>query len=153
MQHPMKFLIAVNSTVLTREIFMNKLKMPLFYMSALLTFVVSVSNAAPSIYLFLGKGPAKSYISLLENPNIKGAQIIYSWKNLEPKENIYNFTRINADLKLLQSMHKSLFIQIQDRSFNPKVIPVPNYLLTNKYNGGVAEQTDFPGAGKPLSEG
>ena len=132
---------------------MNKLRHALYLLPLLLTFVIPVSNAAPSIYLFLGKGPAKSYKSLLQNPNIKGVQIIYSWKALEPRENVYNFNTINIDLKFLQSMHKALFIQIQDRSFNPKVIPVLNYLLSKKYRGGIAEQTDFPGEGKPLSEG
>lgn len=128
-------------------------KLNRLFLSLFVLCVITVSSASPSIYLFLGGGPAESYRLLLANPNIKGAQIIYSWKRLEPKENAYNFAPINTDLKFLNSMHKSLFIQIQDRSFSPNVIPVPHYLLSKKYDGGVAEQTDFPGEGKPLSEG
>ncbi len=130
-----------------------KLKYSLCLLPLLLAFNIPVSYAAPAVYLFLGAGPAKAYKSLLKNPNIKGAQIIYSWKTLEPKKNVYNFNPIRKDLKFLNSIHKSLFIQIQDKSFNPKVIPVPSYLLSKQYGGGIAEQTDFPGEGKPLSSG
>ncbi len=132
---------------------MKRIKYFLTSLLILLAFISSVGKASPEIYLFLGRGPASSYKLLLQNPNIKGAQIIYYWKTLEPKENVYNFDLINADLKFLQSIHKELFIQIQDRSFDPKIIPVPDYLLNKKYNNGVAEQIDFPGEGQPLSAG
>ncbi len=133
-----------------RESFVKKIK---YFLTILLVFISFVSNASPDIYLFLGRAPASSYKSLLQNPHIRGAQIIYYWKTLEPKENVYNFDLVNADLKFLQSIHKELFIQIQDRSFDPKIIPVPDYLLNKKYNNGVAEQIDFPGEGQPLSAG
>lgn len=140
-------------TLIYRNIFMGRLNFSHYWLLLILIFVIPVSNASPTVYLFLGRGPAKSYQSLLKNPNIKGAQIIYYWRELEPKENIYNFNAINADLKFLRSLNKSLYIQIQDRSFSPKIIPVPDYLLDRKYDGGIAEQMDFPGEGKALSAG
>lgn len=122
------------------------------FFSVLLLLVFSANlyaaaNATPKIYLFLESGPAKNYLSYLKNPNIQGAQIIYSWKTLEPHKGVYNFAPIQADLQLLSSLHKTLFIQIQDRSFNAKIIPVPHYLLSKSYQGGVEAQIDYPGEG------
>lgn len=73
---------------------------------------IPISYASLVIYLFLESGPARNYKLLLENKNIKGAQIIYSWKTLEPRKNVYNFESIREDLKFLKSIHKTLFIQI-----------------------------------------
>jgi len=48
-----------------------------------------------------------------------------------------------------------LFIQIQDRSFTPDNIPVPNYPLARgkPYFGGIVEQIDNPGEGLPKASG
>ncbi len=91
---------------------LNTIKKFILFSSLLL--IISTSYAAPAIYLFLENGPAKVYKSLLENPDISGAQIIYSWKKLEPKKDRYDFSAIDADLRFLHSLHKKLFIQIQD---------------------------------------
>jgi len=119
---------------------------------ALLFFSVC-AKANPHVYLFLDSGPASQYKKQLEQSYINGAQIIYSWKSIEPKKDRYNFTAIEKDLKTLHSLNKLLFIQIQDKSFSPQVINVPNYLLETKYAGGIAKQTDFQGEGKPTGEG
>ena len=122
-------------------------------LSLVLLGLLSSSYASPNIYLFLDSGPAEKYQDFLEHPYIKGAQVIYSWKTLEPKKGSYNFEPIERDLKTLTSQHKSLFIQIQDKSFSPNIINVPSYLLSKEYDGGVAEQTDFPGEGKKITTG
>ncbi|TFH26881.1 MAG: hypothetical protein E4H10_05670, partial [Bacteroidia bacterium] len=44
-------------------------------------------------------------------PGIDGAQITYSWKQLEPGKNTYDFSEIEADLDFLNSKGKKLFIQ------------------------------------------
>jgi hypothetical protein len=88
------------------------------------------------------------------NPSVSGVQVIYFWKELEPKKGVYDFSRIRNDLHYLKKMHKKLFIQLQDRSFEPSVFPVPDYIREESiYHGGVAMQFDFPGEGKPISEG
>ena len=130
-----------------------KLKRYSCWLLPLLILITPVSYAIPAIYLFLGSEPARNYKPLLENRNVKGAQIIYSWKTLEPRKNIYNFEPIRKDLQFLESLHKSLFIQIQDKSFHPEIIPIPHYLLSKKYEKGAAKQIDFPGEGKSLSTG
>jgi hypothetical protein len=107
----------------------------------------------PDIYLFLGSNSPNKYKILLENKNIKGAQIIYSWKTLEPEKNHYNFTPVKNDLKFLESIHKKLFIQIQDKSFNVKNIPIPDYLQNKKYHYGIEKQVDFSGPEKSVGIG
>ena len=89
----------------------------------------------------------------MNNPKVAGAQIIYSWKRLEPKKDIYNLKPIFEDLSFLSKHNKKLFIQIQDRSFSIDNIPVPNYLLTDKYDSGVSKQIDFAGEGQATGYG
>lgn len=119
-------------------------------------FCTSVMSAqVPQLFLFIGPDTnlAKNKI-LLENPYISGVQITYNWKDLEPKKGIYDFSQINKDIVFLNAMHKKLFIQLQDRSFQPNAIFIPDYILTGKeYHGGVVAQLDNPGQGKPITEG
>lgn len=94
------------------------------------------------------------YRNILSNPYVSGAQIVYTWNELEPKKGVYDFSRIENDMRFLSSIHKKLFIQLQDRSFQPDLYYVPDYLRNEEiYHGGVAMQYDFPGEGKPITEG
>lgn len=54
---------------------------------ALIFILPQILLASPEIYLFLGGGTAKENWQYLNHKNITGAQIIYSWKKLEPEEN------------------------------------------------------------------
>lgn len=111
-------------------------------------------NNLPKLFLFLGGDEARLHKNLFKNSCISGAQIIYSWKQLEPKKDVYDFSKIEEDLRFLSKIHKKLFIQLQDRSFDPTVFNVPNYIREDKiYHGGIAMQYDFPGEGKPISSG
>ena len=85
---------------------------------------------------------------LLSHPMFNGAQIMYSWRELEPEEGKYDFTILREDMEYLKSYHKRLFIQLQDVTFNNKYNAVPDYLLTEEYDGGVVMQyndDDSPG--------
>lgn len=84
--------------------------------------------------------------ALLTNGRFGGAQIMYSWRNLEPQEGKYDFSDIRDDVQYLASHGKKLFIQLQDASFSPEYKAVPPYLLTDQYDGGVAGQ--FAESGK-----
>jgi hypothetical protein len=46
----------------------------------------------------------------LKKTCVRGAQIIYSWKQLEPKKGIYDFSKIEKDLIFLEKIHEKLFI-------------------------------------------
>jgi len=78
--------------------------------------------------------------SFLETSAFEGAQLKYTWRELEPEKDKYDFSSIRKDLAFLTSKGKKLFIQLQEVSFDAKWKLVPNYLLTAEYHGGVAPQ-------------
>jgi len=78
--------------------------------------------------------------SFLETSAFEGAQLKYTWRELEPEKDKYDFSSIRKDLTFLTSKGKKLFIQLQEVSFDAKWKLVPNYLLTAEYHGGVAPQ-------------
>lgn len=123
-------------------------------------FIFTVNNSAfgknslPLLFLFLGGDQASLHEKELKHPYVYGAQVIYSWRQLEPNKDVYDFSKIKADLRYLSKRHKKLFIQLQDRSFEPTVFNVPDYIREDSiYHGGVAMQYDFPGQGKPITTG
>ncbi|KAL6901485.1 hypothetical protein GGI43DRAFT_403145 [Trichoderma evansii] len=81
-------------------------------------------------------------LKLLDRPDIVGAQTQYSWKSLEPTQGKYNFSKITEDYETVRLKGKKLWVQLQDRSFDPSVDPVPKYLNTPYYNNGSAPSCD-----------
>jgi len=77
---------------------------------------------------------------LLSHSMFKGAQIMYSWRELEPEKGKYDFSILKQDYKYLKKYSKKLFIQLQDATFDPKYKAVPDYLLTTEYDGGAVLQ-------------
>ena len=76
----------------------------------------------------------------LFSSRFEGAQIMYSWKELEPEKGHYNFSIIEEDLAYLSKYGKKLFIQLQDVTFDKRYKAVPDYLLTSEYDGGAVFQ-------------
>jgi len=74
-----------------------------------------------------------------------GAQIMYSWRQLEPEKGKYDFSAIREDYEYLLSHGKKLFIQLQDASFSPKYVGLPEYLLTDEYDKGAVPQFNADG--------
>jgi hypothetical protein len=75
--------------------------------------------------------------SFLESKAFFGAQLKYTWPQLESEKDVYHFDLIQNDLDFLKSKGKGLFIQIQDVSFDTTIINVPQYILDDPiYNGG-----------------
>lgn len=112
------------------------------------TLLVSLSCASVSAkpvhhYVFFGQDRAKikEASSFLETKSLEGAQVTYSWRQLEPGKDEYDFSAIREDLAFLTSKGKRLFIQLQDVTFSEKWINVPRYLLREAaYNGGADKQ-------------
>src|SRR3982751_5051162 len=66
-----------------------------------------------------------------------GAQITYSWKQLERGKDEYEYDDIDADLKILKAHNMKLWIQLQDATFMPNRQAVPAYIMKGKeYHGG-----------------
>lgn len=75
--------------------------------------------------------------AFLEHERFKGAQIMYAWRQLETAEGVYDFSIIRSDIDYLKSHGKKLFIQLQDVSFTAGYKPLPDYMLTEAYEGGL----------------
>lgn len=73
---------------------------------------------------------------LLKVQRIVGAQIMYSWRQLEPKRGAYDFSIIDDDNNYLLSHGKKLFIQFQDITFDTKYKAIPTYLMNEEFDGG-----------------
>ncbi|WP_440683690.1 hypothetical protein [Cysteiniphilum halobium] len=103
----------------------------------------------PKIFLFISGihhlSDLKQYSKFLENKNIYGVQILFRWKDLETSKDKYDLKLIGEALDYLDSLNKKLWIQLQDRSFIPTDIPVPKYILSKEYNGGIAKQRNADG--------
>ncbi len=85
---------------------------------------------------------------LKATPALRGVQIRYEWPDLEPAEGQYDFTAIEQTLAALAAQNKRLVILLQTKSFNPQILPVPEYMKVEKYEGG-AFAFKSPGANMP----
>ncbi|MBU2509797.1 hypothetical protein KJ966_00590 [bacterium] len=81
----------------------------------------------------------------LGNLRFEGAQIMYSWAQLELIKGQYDFSIIHDDYNYLKSKGKKLFIQLQDATFNPKYKGIPDYLETEEYDRGAIYQRSDSG--------
>ena len=94
-------------------------------------------------YVFFGQEREKirEATSFLETKALVGAQVAYTWRQLEPEQDKYDFQIVREDLAFLTSKGKRLFIQIQDVTFSESRTGVPPYLLRDaRYNGGADKQ-------------
>jgi hypothetical protein len=111
------------------------------------TLLVSAAAGAKPIhhYVFFNRDRARiAEPSFLENAGIEGAQVKYTWRELEPRKGAYDFLAIRHDLAFLTAHHKRLFVQLQDVSFDPAVVNVPQYLLDEPgYHGGADKQYSY----------
>jgi hypothetical protein len=108
----------------------------------------------PQNFLYLSSGSLTASKELLSRPDIEGVQIVYDWKDLEPEKGTYDFSRIESDLAITKALNRKLFIQIQDRFFQPTAKNLPDYLMADPaYQGGIAPQSDNAGENKPVGSG
>lgn len=81
----------------------------------------------------------------LKTGAIEGAQLKYTWKQLEPAKGEYDFAAVREDLAFLTAHGKRMFIQLQDVSFDASIVPIPKYLRDDPvYHGGANQQYDIP---------
>jgi hypothetical protein len=114
-----------------------------------LTVVLSFICAAPLVakplhhYVFFGMDREKlrDTKSFLETKTFEGAQVAYSWRQIETGKDQYDFSLIRKDLEFLTTHGKKLWIQLQDVTFSERWIPVPKYLMEDpQYHGGADRQ-------------
>ncbi|MEO7768310.1 MAG: hypothetical protein ABIS01_12820 [Ferruginibacter sp.] len=114
----------------------------------LLIFFVLVSTysyAQIKNFLFIGMDRDLLKDTNYFKPNLfDGVQIAYSWRQLEPQKDNYDFSIVEEDLKILKNYQKKLFIQFEDVSFSMQYNHAPNYILEDSiYHGGSNKQYKF----------
>ena len=107
-------------------------------------FSISQSSIKHFVYFARDRKAIQNH-PILTIDHFKGAQIMYPWRELEPEKDRYDFSIIHKDYEYLQSQGKKLFIQLQDATFSPNYVGVPDYLLTDAYEGGSIKQVDTKG--------
>jgi hypothetical protein len=103
------------------------------------TCPIAASSIRHFVYLARDRQRLRDH-AFLRYPAFSGAQIMYAWKELETSKDRYDFSIVEADLDYLASKGRTLFIQLQDATFNPKFNAVPDYLLSHEYDGGAVLQ-------------
>jgi hypothetical protein len=106
--------------------------------------VITAASPTPPIQHWLYSSTVDSAaLATLSHPDIYGIQVLYSWSSLEPSKGNFNFSAIHHTYdQVVRRMNKKLWIQLQDRSFNPLRDPVPGYMNTPEYNNGSAPTCD-----------
>jgi hypothetical protein len=112
------------------------------------TFVLIALFAAKTLaadlhhYVFFNRDHEKiREKSFVETRALEGAQLKFTWRELEPRKGVYDFSGIQAAAEFLRKNGKRLFVQIQDSSFDVKIINVPEYLLREaEFHGGADKQ-------------
>lgn len=95
----------------------------------------------PLHYVFVGREHDRlADPAIRDTPAVAGALVKYTWRELEPAADRYDFSAVDRDLATLDAHGKRLFVQIQDVSFSEAVL-VPDYLRTDpRFNGGAARK-------------
>lgn len=116
----------------------------------------SLAAADPQHFVFFNLDRERiRETSFLESEALVGAQLKYTWRELEPTRGDYDLAPILADLAFLKRHGKRLFVQLQDVSFRVDVPNVPPYLIEDPAYGGGAHlaysEEEDPSHAKPES--
>lgn len=116
---------------------------------AVIAFVAAtlVAQATAHHYVFFAQERERiGEKSFLESKAFEGAQLKYTWRELESEKDVYDFSAIRHDLAFLEQHGKKLWLQIQDSSFDTNHVLAPVYLTRDPaYHGGADPQYDIPG--------
>ncbi|WP_396220993.1 hypothetical protein [Gemmatimonas sp.] len=101
----------------------------------------SARDGTPDHYVFFRRDHARvADTSFLQHPQLVGAQLTYTWRELEPTPDQYAFDGIRERLTFLTAHGKRLFLQLQDVSFSETMV-TPDYLRADTaYHGGIARK-------------
>lgn len=106
--------------------------------------VPAAASAGGDVHHYVYFNVARQRIAerwFLTSRAFEGAQLKYTWPELEPERDRYDFSGIRHDLELLRRAGKRLFIQVQDVSFDATIVNAPAYLLSDTaFHGGIAGQ-------------
>ena len=104
---------------------------------SILTCYRGASAAEPHHYVFFRDRQRISDAAFLGTKTFEGAQLKYTWRELERAKDGYDSSAIQHDFAFLSAKGKKLFIQLQDASFDPTIVNVPHYLVNDPRFSGV----------------
>ena len=92
-------------------------------------------------FIFFGLDRARIHEDSFLQSKAEGAQLKYTWRELEPEKGRYDFSAIRKDLAFLEANQKKLFVQLQDVSFDAWIVNVPEYLKADpQYEYGEGQE-------------
>jgi hypothetical protein len=110
----------------------------------------SPEPAGPAHYIFFNRDRELiTDSSFVNTSGIQGAQLKYTWRELERDSARYDFNEIEADLKTLQDQGRRLFVQLQDVTFNER-LNVPDYI---EAGGGAVRKYEYDDDGTATFDG
>ncbi len=114
----------------------------------------SAQDNAPQHYVFFRRDHERiADTAFLSNPRIAGAQLTFTWRELEPVAGGYDFRAVRDRLAFLTRHNKRLFLQLQDVSFGETIL-TPEYLRSDSaYHGGVARKYEGAAGEPPRFDG
>lgn len=119
----------------------------LLFLTAIPALAQARAPSTPQQFIFFGRDRARiNESAFLTNPAIAGAQLRYTWRELEPARDQYAFQPILDDIAVLAAHGKRLFIQVQDATFSA-TLPVPDYLRSEEFNGGAERKWESGASG------
>jgi hypothetical protein len=98
-------------------------------------------DGGPSNFVYFGRDhePALEP-AFLQAHGVDGAQLTFTWRELEPERGQYDFAEIERHLEILGRHGKRLWIQLADVTFTDR-LPVPEYLRADTaFHGGAARK-------------
>jgi hypothetical protein len=100
--------------------------------------------ARPANYVFFRRDHRRvAEPGFLNNENVVGAQLTFTWRQLEPERDRYDFGEVRDQLAFLRQNGKRLVVQLQDDSFSDSIF-VPEYLTRDTaFHGGAAREYDL----------
>ncbi|HBB65986.1 MAG TPA: hypothetical protein DCZ93_01530 [Elusimicrobia bacterium] len=104
----------------------------------------------PGHYALLGKkerDPAsvEKWLSILPK-EFAGIKTGFTWRELEPEKDKYDFSRVEKVLKLCEKYNKHFALQLMERCFSADITPLPDYIYNDsEYHGGAAKKVDNKG--------
>ena len=75
----------------------------------------------------------KKYEKQIDQTDISGVQLVYSWKLLEPTKDNYNFAAIEQNLKYLNAHHKNYLFRFRIVFFSADAKNIPAYLMSDQF--------------------
>lgn len=102
---------------------------------------IAARIARPVSYIFFGRDHQRvDDAKFLDHRGVAGAQLTFTWRELEPTRDRYDFSGIEARLAQLQRHGRRLVVQLQDVSFVDRPL-VPDYMLRDTaFHGGAVRK-------------